>query len=66
MKKDNREAECLNCESCGRKETILYEGWFRANSALNPLAKGTASAGLLQIRKLCKECSKILEVRKEL
>lgn len=52
---------CDNCED--DTQNILYEGWFRTVAALNPFAKGTASAGLLQIRRLCEKCVKEFKER---
>lgn len=45
------------CDFCGEDRDVLYEGWFRTQAAFNPFAKGTASAGLLQLRRTCKECT---------
>jgi hypothetical protein len=44
------------CEFCGTIQNTLYEGWFRTPAAFNEFAQGTASAGLLQLRRVCKKC----------
>lgn len=46
------------CDFCRKEQDVLYEGWFRTNAAFNPYAKGTASSGLLQLRRCCKICLK--------
>lgn len=52
----------FECENC-RDTSIdtLYEGWFYAVSDNNPFAKGTATSGLIQRRKVCEKCLKILK-----
>jgi hypothetical protein len=45
------------CEFCRQEQKTLYEGWFRTAAAFNPYAKGTASAGLLQLRRACNRCA---------
>jgi len=44
------------CDFCREDCDVLYEGWFYTNQKLNPYAKGTASAGLMQRRVGCKTC----------
>lgn len=45
------------CDSCGDdKVDELYAGWFKTKEAYNPWAQGTASAGLLQRRRVCRDC----------
>ena len=52
----------FKCDFCGIEQDTLYEGWFRTPEYNNPWAKGTVSAGLLQFRRGCKECtSKAIE-----
>jgi hypothetical protein len=46
----------FRCEFCLRETNTLYEGWFYTDQKLNPWAEGTASAGLMQIRRGCKTC----------
>lgn len=46
----------FKCDSCHQPTNTLYEGYFYATAKLNPFAQGTASAGLLQLRRLCKQC----------
>lgn len=48
------------CDSCGTepKDDTLYEGWFKTPESLNPFAKGTVSAGLIQRRRVCVVCAK--------
>ena len=45
------------CEFCNQEQDTLYEGWFRSSAAFNPFAKGTASAGLIQLRRVCRDCA---------
>ena len=48
----------MQCEFCGTQEADTYvEGWFYTAAKHNPYAKGTASAGLLQHRIVCKNCA---------
>jgi len=44
------------CEFCNKPKNTLYDGWFRTPAAFNPFAAGTASAGLLQRRLVCRPC----------
>lgn len=44
------------CDFCNTEQHTLYEGWFRSIQSLNPFAKGTATAGLLQFHRVCKKC----------
>lgn len=44
------------CDSCKASPDTLYEGWFRSAAALNPFAVGTASAGVIQYKRVCKCC----------
>jgi len=46
----------FKCEFCGEEFDTLYEGWFRTVAATQPHAVGTASAGVIQNRRACKEC----------
>jgi hypothetical protein len=46
------------CSFCGKTTGDLYEGWFRTQAAFNPWAKGTVSAGVIQLRISCKGCLK--------
>lgn len=47
----------FKCDQCRRDDMdTLYEGWFYTDQHLSPWAQGTASAGLMQIRVVCKEC----------
>lgn len=48
--------DVFKCEFCIEEPDILYEGWFRNGQSFNPFAKGTVSAGLLQLRRACKKC----------
>lgn len=45
---------CDNCndDSCD----TLFEVWARTTASLNPFAKGTVSADILQLRRLCIGC----------
>lgn len=43
------------CEFCFQEHRTLYEGWFYAVET-NEWNKGTASAGLLQLKRGCKTC----------
>lgn len=44
------------CDSCSNEVYTLYEGWFYTNQRLNPFAVGTASAGLMQYKRVCRQC----------
>jgi len=44
------------CDVCGSEEDTLYEGYFKSSAATNPWAAGTASAGLLQLKRVCEHC----------
>lgn len=47
----------IHCEFCNtNKPYTFYEAWFYTEVRNNPYAKGTASAGLMQLRIACKEC----------
>lgn len=55
---DNLESrDGLRCEFCYDCCSDLFEGWFYTEARLNPWAKGTASAGLMQRRISCKKCA---------
>lgn len=50
------------CEFCSNSECDLYEGWYYSHQRLNPFAKETASAGVIQLRVTCKTChNKLVE-----
>lgn len=42
------------CEFCRQPKDTLYEGWFRQPQ--HEFNKGTASAGLIQLRIVCRPC----------
>ena len=46
----------MNCEFCNKESDLLFEGWFYTQARNNPYARGTASAGLMQLRIACKDC----------
>lgn len=48
------DAEWL-CDFCRKEQRTLYEGWFYAIEK-NEWNHGTASAGLLQLKRGCKSC----------
>lgn len=48
----------FRCDFCNQEQETLYEGWFRTSAAFNPCAEGTASAGLIQLRRVCHNCAK--------
>ena len=48
----------FRCDDCYEEADTLYQGWFRNEQAYNPWAKGTATAGLIQQRRLCYDCVK--------
>lgn len=47
----------FNCEFCKKEHNVLYEGWFYTEAKFHPYAAGTASAGLIQLRKACYDCT---------
>lgn len=49
------------CEFC-QKERAMYEVWLRPQR--NWVNEGTASAGLLQLRQVCKTCLENPEIRR--
>jgi len=49
----------FKCDFCNTDTDILYEGYFRTSAIFNPYAKGTASEGIIQLRRACKDCTKI-------
>lgn len=57
---DTESVDQFACEFCGKPQLELYEGWFRTAAAKNPYAAGTASAGVIQLRRACRSCAKLL------
>lgn len=53
----NDKEEDFYCDYCS-DDTVntLYEGWFYTSAKYNVFAQGTASAGLLQRRRVCYKC----------
>lgn len=48
----------FKCDDCHKEVETLYQGWFRNVQSMNPWAKGTASAGVMQQKRLCYDCMK--------
>jgi phosphoribosyl-AMP cyclohydrolase len=44
------------CDFCQYEVETLYEGWFRNSQAFNSWARGTASAGVIQLHSVCHDC----------
>lgn len=49
----------MKCDFCGKEFDVLYQGWFSNSEKYNPWAKGTATAGLMQMARGCRECCEI-------
>lgn len=54
----------FRCEFCHKEQDTLYEGWFYTKAKHDPFAQGTASAGLMQKRRACKECTELAILNK--
>jgi hypothetical protein len=46
----------FRCECCKKEVNTLYEGWFKAIRPGNWITDGTATAGLIQLRRVCQLC----------